>query len=409
MSAAASREAAYVPEVDGLRAYAMTLVIAIHCGILPFGWMGVWLFFVISGFAVTTSILGLHARYRDGGGFFAAFWQRRARRILPVYLFYLAANAVAMVATQDFDALRQMPALLLFLQNFQMAFWSADAAPGWHGVSHLWTLSTEQQFYLVFSVGFVLARREHFQHLLWALVVLAPVFRFVMGALAHSAGWSDLDAAFLIYALAPGHLDAFAAGALIAVHRQAIAAAPRWAMLALVATVAVAALHAGVYVGLGIARAGVSVEALRNVVSGIVYGQGREVSTYWLPVLGGVTLLMGILARRPAWLALGRLPGVQAVGRVSYAGYLFHLPIIAGIGLLVPGIGGSIPGRLLLFVAAFAVTVAASWLSWVLLERRFLKPRGASPPPPLPASLPGSGLGRSEAHSPGNPPERSRA
>ncbi|MBR0657403.1 acyltransferase family protein [Plastoroseomonas arctica] len=367
----------YVPELDALRALAMTMVVAIHCGLLPFGWMGVWLFYVISGFAVTGSMLALAERRPEAGSFIGGFWQRRARRILPVYLMFLALNAVAMLVVGRPEALRELPGLLLFLHNFQMVSWDYAAQPAWPGFGHLWTLSTEQQFYLIFPLLLLLAgrRRGAFSLMLWGLIAVAPLMRWGIGAAAKAAGWDDTATAFTIYALAPGQLDAFAAGALMALHRQRIAAAPRWALYALGAAALVALLHVAVFAAIGAARAGgFSVEAIRNIVSGILYGQGREVSVYWIPVLTGVALVAGMLARRPMWLMLGRIPGAQAVGRISYGGYLFHVPAIMAVVAVAPWTLTSIPGRLVLFVAAMGLTLAMAQASWMLLERRFLAP-----------------------------------
>jgi len=370
--------AAYVPELDALRALAMTMVLAIHCGLLPFGWMGVWLFYVISGFAVTGSMLSLAGREPRAGAFMAGFWQRRARRILPVYLLFLALNMAAMLLLGRREALAELPALLVFVHNIQMVWWSPASAPAWPGFAHLWTLSTEQQFYLLFPLLllWVGRRRGAFAAMLWALIVLAPLLRWAMGAVAKAQGWDDTATAFAIYALAPGQLDAFAAGALLALHRGRIAASPRFALYALAAAALVALLHLGVFAAIGAARAGgLSVEALRNIVSGILYGQGREVTVYWIPVLAGVALVAGMLARRPLWLRLGCVPGAQAVGRISYAGYLFHVPAMMAVTAVAPWTSASIPGRLVLFVAAFVLTVAMAQASWWLLERHFLKAR----------------------------------
>jgi peptidoglycan/LPS O-acetylase OafA/YrhL len=78
-----------IDEVDGLRAIAMTMVIAQHCG-LPFGWTGVWLFFVISGYVISRNFLC--EAYTNGPVLqeYKIFMLRRFFRIVPVYTFYIA-------------------------------------------------------------------------------------------------------------------------------------------------------------------------------------------------------------------------------------------------------------------------------------------------------------------------------
>ena len=92
MNAAAANVApARIDALDGLRALAMTAVVAQHCHLLPFGWTGVWLFFLISGYVIT---LGFDAGEYAGRGAaerFGTFIARRAARIVPAYLLYLAA------------------------------------------------------------------------------------------------------------------------------------------------------------------------------------------------------------------------------------------------------------------------------------------------------------------------------
>ena len=75
--------AGYVPEVDALRGLAMTAVILGHCKLMPFGWMGVWLFYVVSGFSVTTSLFGGRRREASAGAAIGGFYLRRALRIWP--------------------------------------------------------------------------------------------------------------------------------------------------------------------------------------------------------------------------------------------------------------------------------------------------------------------------------------
>ena len=80
-----------IGQIDALRAFAMTAVIAQHCGILPFGWLGVWLFFVISGFVVTESLMARKDISGIGRRLFQ-FYVRRIARIWPIYLIFLCCG-----------------------------------------------------------------------------------------------------------------------------------------------------------------------------------------------------------------------------------------------------------------------------------------------------------------------------
>ncbi len=121
----------------------------------------------------------------------------------------------------------------------------------------------------------------------------------------------------------------------------------------------------------------VSVGVLRDILSGILYGQGREIWVYYVPTSLSVALLMAILVRRERLLRLCRLPGLQAIGRISYGGYLFHVPVLMILGSLVPAFDGPVAGpstyliHIVQFVCAFLATVAVAWLSYQYLEQPF--------------------------------------
>jgi len=363
---------AYVPEVDALRGLAMAAVVALHAGILPFGWMGVWGFYVISGFAVTTSWLGA----RDGAGTAAlrGFYARRARRIWPVYFAYLGLASAWLAATGHRGWTADLPWLATFTFNLRMIAVPWGPPEGWSGFGHLWTLAVEQQFYLVLPLILLLPARRMAVGALVALALAAPAIRHLAAGAAIEAGWDSGRAAFAAYAFAPAHFDAFAAGSLIALARQADAVTGRRADLALAAALLVAVLHMAAFLALGLQRHGWGTEAMRNIVSGILQGDGREVTVYLLPVTATAAALLGILAGRRWVLLPCRLPGLQAMGRVSYGGYLFHLPVMLALGatFLEGPLGAA--GRIALFLATMALTLPLAAASHRWFESRFLAP-----------------------------------
>jgi peptidoglycan/LPS O-acetylase OafA/YrhL len=150
--------------------------------------------------------------------------------------------------------------------------------------------------------------------------------------------------------------------------------------MAVTATIIVA--YVGTYTTLGVMAGGqFSIDAMRNIVSGILYGEGREVTVYLLPICTGVTILIGILSGERLCLLVCRSQSLQAIGRVSYAGYLFHIPILMLLGAFVPifSVPGSGPlwvaAHLGLFISALLLTVAAARLSFVFFERPFTRIR----------------------------------
>lgn len=152
---------------DGVRAIAALMVVAFHFGGVHFaflsGWLGVHLFFVLSGFLITTLLL--REEDRSGKVSLANFYIRRAFRILPAYYVALGATAaylVAIGAAAGAGVFRSLPYYASFLPEF--------APTGYFG--HSWTLGIEQKFYLLWPIlGFTLllhVRRET----VWRLVIL---------------------------------------------------------------------------------------------------------------------------------------------------------------------------------------------------------------------------------------------
>jgi peptidoglycan/LPS O-acetylase OafA/YrhL len=241
----------YFPEVDGLRGVAILLVLWYHAPFLfrqlpefsaehnPWsalglvgrmslgGWIGVDLFFVISGFLITLILL----RVKESAGSSVAFWGRRGLRILPLAFLYLA---VLIGLTSIGDPLNMISSFdewawyALYLGNIHIAMY------GWQplAVMILWSLAIEEQFYLIWPFIVRLCAADQLLRWSLALIVIAPLAR----ALMLSAG-TDYPA---IYVLTFCRVDALAAGAIMAVlyssgrWQQHMASSKRLAVPALV-------------------------------------------------------------------------------------------------------------------------------------------------------------------------------
>jgi peptidoglycan/LPS O-acetylase OafA/YrhL len=155
----------YRPDIDGLRAVSILLVVVFHAfpALLPDGYLGVDVFFVISGYLITSLIL----RESERGRFrFTTFYARRVRRLFPaLFLVTLACLAFGWFALlpEEYAQLGKHAFWgSLFLPN--LAFWSEagywDTASESKPLLHLWSLGVEEQFYLVWPGALLLLRRE---------------------------------------------------------------------------------------------------------------------------------------------------------------------------------------------------------------------------------------------------------
>lgn len=365
-----------IERIDSLRAIAMLAVIAQHAHLLPFGWMGVWLFFVISGFVVTTSLI---ARAETGhrGGDTLAFYARRGARILPIYYLYIVAGLLVSSLWLGRADWRPFVSMLFMYNNFADAFGSGFYAHWPAG--QLWTISVEWQFYLAYGLLFIWAPRA------WVIaggvlvIVADPILRVIAGAilLRHQA---PLDAAFSIYSFSLLHFDAFAIGALLALFRDRLTG--RHGLVAGAVALAWLAIYLLVYAAIDHAQGARGIDVLRNLISGILIGQGREGPLYSIVDLLAASVLLVALDERIGLPLVGSRR-LQYVGRISYGGYVYHQLMLTLVITLVPPAGFGGPGTAMrvgydiaTFLCCAALTIAAATASYHWLERPAMRRLG---------------------------------
>jgi len=159
-----------IPGLDGIRAIAFLLVFSVHTDYVYIGWVGVQLFFVLSGFLITDILLRMKDTLR-AGGYFKKFYGRRFLRIFPLYYFYLLIMFIVTAALIFYgyriNYMRlyqdQLPYALAYIYNF------FNASPAYNGeswlVGHLWSLSVEEQFYLAWPLLIFLTPKKRLKKL----------------------------------------------------------------------------------------------------------------------------------------------------------------------------------------------------------------------------------------------------
>lgn len=363
-------------EIDALRCLAMTFVVLVHKKLMPAGWIGVWLFFVISGYVVTKSMVDRETT-ATGRARLRHFFGRRVGRIVPIYYIYITVGiCLSLMQGHDQDWFA-VASLFGFYNNYAMIIAHGDLA--FWPVTHLWTISTEMQFYAVYGVSLCLMPKRFTIGLLIALVALAPIARAIASDLLTREGWAPLPLAYAIYA-GPGlHADVFAMGALLAF------AGKRWPLAAFARPLAAAGMaaicaYSVLYLGINHTVLGErGFEQFRNVVSGILYGQYREVFLYSALGLWG-TGLVALAASRDnlvCWLLGNKI--LQWIGTVSYGAYIFHPLILYVVAYFCHGWwgAGTAPGpgyRIAEFLVSYALILIAAWLSFRFVETPLSRP-----------------------------------
>jgi peptidoglycan/LPS O-acetylase OafA/YrhL len=347
-----------IAEIDGLRGIAIVLVM-VHrlwprssAGLVEVGWIGVDLFFVVSGFLITRILLAT----RDEPAYFRNFYARRVLRIFPLY--YLFVGGMLLVGSADMHRAAGSSAwYLLFLGNVPEGLLGRDP-PYW--LAPVWSLAIEEQFYLTFPHVVRRLDPRRLARVLAGLIVLAPLLR--AAAVLEWPGRERIE-----YLATPCRLDAIAAGCLLAI----VATAPRFAALRRpLALVAVAAAAIAVATGLD-----------RTTAFGRI--AGYSVVAIGFAALTGVVLLSGG-ARAIAFL---RVRGLRYLGRLCFGLYLLHRPADTLTTVAAARLGLDASEGVAWVAVKIAVAVALASLSWFALERPLLrlKRRFASPAHPLAA------------------------
>jgi peptidoglycan/LPS O-acetylase OafA/YrhL len=358
----------HIPALDGLRALAILLVIphntylfgAIHGWLIPFawlanaGWVGVQLFFVLSGFLITRNLLDS----RGSQNYYSAFFGRRILRIFPLYFLVLIFFLLLL------PHLVPLSAGMLGSYSNQLWYWlflSNWTEPYGHEVGwfpHFWSLAVEEQFYFIWPTVIALTPNRRLIPVCTALMVLALVIRIVL----LKAG-TPPEA---VYMFTVCRMDALACGALVAV----LVGMP--GLLSVVRRHATALLVAALVVML----AGVP---LTDSYSDLNPGSLTEGQT--MLVLGMATVVLVMAAGSGSLIAGGldavlRLAPLRSVGKVSYAMYIFHLPIADAIvhPLLLPSLKQLGEGFPVWYgLANMVCSYLLALVSWHLFEKHFLR------------------------------------
>ncbi|WP_462203355.1 acyltransferase family protein [Frankia sp. CcWB3] len=418
-AAAAAAKFAYNPALDGLRIVCIYTILAGHMGAIHASNVAVDVFFVLSGFLITALLLTEHSR--TGTISVSRFLVRRAYRLMPAMWVYLLVGLVVTVAFKWND----IPFRDDYIGSALSAFFNVNnwykvlhPAAGGRWLAHVWSLSLEEQFYLLWPGLFLIVSRSdrfraHLLKILLAMIAFAAVWTWTVavGGAPHSRVYLALDT----------HVTPLLIGCLLAVWRDT-------RLRALVAeepglTAPRRRRHAQ-QIGTMTPVTAATVErwrAGRRIADfGLVAGIGLIFFAFlgpdkdgydanWLDhaaylpsaLLGAVVILGADLRRDACWVRLLGGPRMAFLGKITFSIYLWHYPVIsAANGQLVPRIGlwPSV-------VVAAAVSTFIAYFSNRFVEKpaqRARPPWADTPRGPAPAAIGQSD--RLDRDRPGDPP-----
>ncbi len=334
-------------DIQGLRAVAVLIVVCFHAfprGPLPGGFIGVDIFFVISGFLITNVICSAH---ENGNFSFLDFYRRRARRLLPaltvMIAFTLCAGYFLLSPNAYLHLARSVVPAFAFVSNFYFSnnVGYFDTAAETQPLLHTWSLSVEEQFYLWYPILLVaiMKRGDRTRHR-WLLTLTLAGLIVSEVLVRYEPAWS--------YYASPSRAFELFVGCAASLLVSRLALTSRAANL-------VSAAGAGL------------VAASLLIISEETSFPGLSAA---IPCVGTAAMLVAGARRRPVISRILSHPVLASIGNLSYSMYLWHWPFLAfartfwGLDLPVEVAG-----------SAVLMTTVASYVSFQWVEQPFLKPK----------------------------------
>lgn len=394
----------HIPALDGVRGVAILMVLGVHFlytgafpsappaylhvfHLLQFGWMGVDLFFVLSGFLITGILLDTRA----SSNFFRSFYLRRALRIFPLYYLVVVAVLLTIPWQRHFPWL--LPGIpepstrlsfILYLNNWVVPLSSLTGG----SLSLFWSLAVEEQFYLLWpSVVFRLSRPT-LTRLCLAICLVLPFLRLALESWNH----------FFVFENTLTRMDSLVWGALAALlvrspaHWLRLRPTLPWIAAACAALVLIIDFP------------------LHDFYTRTYYTQSIGFSLIALGFAASMLVAYHSDSTHGPLARVLRFPLLTSFGRYSYGIYVFHgfvLEILMHRVAQAAWFGRSLPGAILLYLAFNALCYTTAAISFNLYEKQFLRlkthfaPRFRNP-----ATRPSSTLDRSAEGRPGKPRHR---
>jgi peptidoglycan/LPS O-acetylase OafA/YrhL len=335
---------AYIPELQGLRGLAVLSVVIYHCHprlegtwihyASLWGWAGVNLFFVLSGFLITSILLEARGKPR----YFRNFYARRALRIWPVYVLVLVVvylNAPWFIGPTIFVAIKTAPwlAYIFFVQNLFHLTLPPALGP-------TWSLAIEEQYY------FLWAPLVRFLRWPWALATLLTA-ALVASPLLRMSHWSWITPTHTLT-----HLDGIALGSLLALGLHTLALSRR------------------VWLWIGLAAMPVGLWAAATVAGGTAFLDSALAVAFAGALLAAIA---GTGARNPLCAALRRGP-LAFYGRISYGLYMTHIAVFIYFGWFDARMDRyGTAGNLAVVVFRLLACTAVATALWYGFESQILK------------------------------------
>ena len=327
----------YYKALDGLRGYAVLMVLIFHVHLISWGWIGVHVFFVLSGFLITKILL----RTKGSGHYYKTFYIRRILRIFPAY--YAMLFATIAYSYYKNAPLEDAWMYILYVQNFKLGFQNMPTNfSDWF--DHTWTLAVEEQFYLVFPFIVAACNLKTFRMICW-LLIAAGFGAMLLHLVIHESRMFTFEHTI-------AYMPFLCAGALLATTNPESQPASTYdttktlSIISLIAIIIFASLT--------------FVVPLTGSMQKTETLKGQLYLITALPVIVLTVHILSTYNFRLIRIFFGNSL-ITYLGKISYGIYLFHFPVFILCHV-----------HRLPQVAAFGITFALAILSWHLFESKIL-------------------------------------
>ena len=349
----------YYSGLNGLRAISIASVVIFHGNldisfISSFGWLGVDLFFVISGFLIT----GILLESRQKKDFFQFFYIRRSLRIFPLYYLFLLFITLYIYFKANLST--DILYYFFYLQNFYAV---SEGAHNYSVLAHTWSLAVEEQFYLFWPLVIYLLNNKQIRILGLIIVVMTPMLRFYFAI----NDWGTYYQNSLIIT----RIDSLVWGSLLTLFMRDKINSLYTANFSFNCLIVIGLVgFIGILIGLGHGSFWRGINSVKENVY-LNYSYGHMLFTFvamvFTGVIGKISFQTSNIFKKISNLL--EMQPFNYIGKISYGLYIYHIPIFILLNKLSP----IITNEYILFVIKVGLTFFVSSLSWKLFETRFIK------------------------------------
>jgi peptidoglycan/LPS O-acetylase OafA/YrhL len=357
----------YFNALDGLRGIAIFLIVLFHFSRIDFiifnfeiGWIGVQLFFVLSGFLITRILL--REKNKPLNKFLKQFYHRRILRIFPLYYSYiLIVVIIYLITNEPADFLINLPYLTTYTYNFTILFadWKLSRL-----YVHLWSLAVEEQFYIIWPFVIFFLNKKKIEILILVLITFTPIIRSILGFyFSRLANDSPELAGNIIYWISISHFDAFAMGGAINLLGNSFLGITRKLWLYITG---ILCCVSGIINSVLLEQIGdFDISSLGFPIHGIANSQ--HVWSYTILNLFFTALVWNLIVGKSM---IFNFQPLRLLGKVSYGMYIFHFLILM---ILDKALKGPLVNEFITFIIYFTICTLVSYTSYTIFEKRFLQ------------------------------------